>query len=157
MVIADPAVLGEPNNAAVSLRRRNRNEKRDPDHRGLRTSMRSCRVAGGDREGAIRSEPREVPKTGSSEREEEKGNLRDKRLDPWRKANGPVARRGADLAELAKMHSFSEASEPGPGGAHRQMCETRAEKSHPKVTGGDTGGRPRCGAAMACNRPCRPA
>jgi len=55
------------------------------------------------------------------------------------------------------MHSFSDASEPGPGEAHWQVCEFRAEKSHPKVGGGNTAGRLRCGAEMDCNRLCKPA
>jgi hypothetical protein len=56
VVIRDPAVLGEQKQAAASFRRRNRNGKRDPGHRGVSDSLRSRRVAGGDREDAIRSD-----------------------------------------------------------------------------------------------------
>jgi len=55
------------------------------------------------------------------------------------------------------MWPFSGAFGPGPVEMHWQVCELRAEKSHPNVIGGNTGGRLRCGAATDCNRPCKPA
>ena len=68
-----------------------------------------------------------------------KGNLRGKRQDPWRRANDRDQRSDADLAELAWMHSFLRIIQPGLGGPRWQVREFRAEKSHPKAPGGNTG------------------
>jgi len=50
--------------AVESNRRRNRDEKRDTDHRGLSDPMRRRWKAGDDYGEAIRSEPREAPNNG---------------------------------------------------------------------------------------------
>jgi len=88
VVVRHPAVLDELKEAAASCRCRNREWKKETDCRGVSDPIgrRRHEKPGDDRGNAIRSEPREAANN-VVVRLRWKCNLRDKRQDPWRKAN----------------------------------------------------------------------
>ena len=157
MGVRHPAVLDEPENGRCNC------PASQPDgEKGYGLSRIECfrREAPGERPGddcrdTIRSESNGRRRKGRRPNEM-KCNLRAKRQDPWRKANDRRTR--VAMPTLRKRTGYvriSEVSGPGSEGVHRQVCEVRAEKPHPKAESGNTGGRSRCGAEIGLQSPCR--